>query len=64
MASVKVANTGNTTDISEYTVVRDVADRFGGWQQLTIYRDPESKSGALGGDIHNSDILPALEMLL
>jgi len=25
----------------------DVGDRFGGWQ----HRDPENKSGALGGDI-------------
>ena len=37
-----------TTRIS---VVRDVADRFWGWQQLMNYRDPENKSGALGGDI-------------
>ena len=33
------------------SVVRDVADRFGDWQQLTNYRDPDKKSGALGGDI-------------
>ena len=33
------------------SVVRDVADRFWGWQQLTNYRDPEKKIGALGGDI-------------
>jgi len=32
-------------------LLRDVADRFCGWQQLTNYRDPENKSGALGGDI-------------
>ena len=31
--------------------VRDVADRFWGWQQLTNYLDPEKKIGALGGDI-------------
>jgi len=33
------------------SVVRDVADRFWGWQQLTNYRDLEKKIGALGGDI-------------
>jgi len=39
------------TETSRVSVVRDVADRFWGWQQLTNYRDPENKSGALGGDI-------------
>jgi len=39
------------TEISRISVVRHVADRFGGWQQPTNYRDPENKSGALGGDI-------------
>jgi len=39
------------TETSIISVVRDVADRFGGWQQLTNYPDPENKSGALGGDI-------------
>jgi len=38
-------------ETSRISVVRDVADQFGGWQQLTNYRDPENKSGALGGDI-------------
>ena len=33
------------------SIVRDVADRFGGWQQLMNYRDRENKSAALGGDI-------------
>jgi len=28
-----------------------VADRFGGWQQLTNYWDSENESGASGGDI-------------
>ena len=40
-----------STETSRISVVRDVADRFGGWQQLTNYQDPENKSGALGGDI-------------
>jgi len=39
------------TETSRISVVRDVADRFWGWQQLMNYRDPENKSGALGGDI-------------
>ena len=39
------------TETSRMSVVRDVADRFLGWQQLTNYRDPEKKIGALGGDI-------------
>jgi len=40
------------TETSRISVVRDVADRFWGWQQLlTNYRDPEKKIGALGGDI-------------
>ena len=30
-------------------LLRDVADRFWGWQQLTNYRDPENKSGAFAG---------------
>ena len=40
-----------TTETSRISVVRDVADRFCGWQQLTNYLDPENKNGALGGDI-------------
>ena len=40
-----------TTETSRISVVRDVADQFCGWQQLTNYRDPENKSVALGGDI-------------
>jgi len=39
------------TETSRINVVRDVADRFWAWQQLTNYRDPKNKSGALGGDI-------------
>ena len=39
------------TETSRISVVRDVADQFWGWQQLTNYRDPEKKIGALGGDI-------------
>jgi len=39
------------TETSRICVVRDVADRFWGWQQLMNYRDPENKSGALDGDI-------------
>ena len=39
------------SETSRKSVVRDVADRFWGWQQLMNYRDPENKSGALGGDI-------------
>ena len=41
----------NRLKLAENSVVRDVADQFWGWQQLTNYRDPENKSGALGGDI-------------
>ena len=37
------------TETSRISVVRDVADRFWGWQQLTNYRDPENKSGAFAG---------------
>ena len=40
------------TETSRISVVRDVAVyQFWGWQQLTNYRDPEKKIGALGGDI-------------
>ena len=39
------------TETSRISVVRDAADQFWGWQQLTNYRDPEKKIGALGGDI-------------
>ena len=39
------------TETSRISVVRDVADRFWGWQQLTNYRDPEKKIGAFRGDI-------------
>ena len=39
------------TETSRISVVRDVADWFWGWQQLTNYQDPEKKIGALGGDI-------------
>ena len=39
------------TETGRISVVRDVADRFEGWQQLTNYRDPENNSGALGRDI-------------
>jgi len=42
------------TETSRISVVRDVADRFWGWQQLTNCRDPKNKSGALGGDILKS----------
>jgi len=37
--------------LNTVSIVRDVADRFGGWQQLMNYRDRENKSAALGGDI-------------
>ena len=33
------------TETSRISVVRDVADRFWGWQQLTKYRDPRKKWG-------------------
>jgi len=33
------------TETSRISVVRDVADRFWGWQQLTNYRDPGKKLG-------------------
>jgi len=44
-------NRTKATETSRISVVRDVADRFGGWQQLTNYQDRENKSGALGGNI-------------
>jgi len=46
------------TETSRISVVRDVADRFWGWQQLTNYRDPENKSGLwVGTFLKSKDLL-------
>ena len=44
---MKLDKVTKPTETSRISVVRDVADRFWGWQQLTNYRDPEKKIGAL-----------------
>ena len=46
---MKLDKVTKPTETSRISVVRDVADRFWGWQQLTNYRDPEKKIGALRG---------------